>query len=83
MWFIWDNSTVYIAMGKIPQSPCPWDETSYLSAVVCNDMFILQWLRSQDPPCPRCEYACTYAASCGKLHFIAMVKISRGSFSME
>lgn len=43
-----------------------FDEQSSLcgSAVDCNDLSVLKWLRSLDPPCPWNEDVCREAAAC-------------------
>ena len=37
-------------------------------AAKCGHLHVLQWLRSQDPPCPWDENTCCTVASCGHLH---------------
>ena len=32
--------------------PCPWHETICMNAAEGGHLHVLQWLRSQDPPCP-------------------------------
>ncbi|KAK9860404.1 hypothetical protein WJX84_008795 [Apatococcus fuscideae] len=32
--------------------PMPWDESACLTAIQQNDVRLLMWLRTQDPPCP-------------------------------
>ena len=52
----------------------PWDEDTCSNAARYGHLHVVQWLRSQNPPCPWDEWTCTFAAGNGHLHVLQWLR---------
>ena len=64
-------SPQHLAIAQEPRPSSAWcQETCMRTASQSGQLEILQWLRSQDPPCPLGDDICWEAARCGRLRIL-------------
>ena len=56
-----------LSLDVLCDEACSWDQYACAYAADNGHIHVLQWLRSQDPPCPWNVFTCAYAAREGQL----------------